>query len=139
MTIDVYDLIFKNVLSTQVLTLVSVLLLKITSSNFREMSAKVSSYISSKYLYFDFCTLKVLITRSWFIYIPIYFSADRAEQPLNLHNSKLLFTIHCVPLVYCEVSGTPCQLKEMTILAHRANTTGSVFRNIIMLAHAFDN
>ena len=28
------------------------------------------------------------------------FSFDRAEQPLNLNNGKLLFTIHCVLLVH---------------------------------------
>ena len=25
--------------------------------------------------------------------------ADWAEQPLNLHNGKLQFTIHCAPLI----------------------------------------
>ena len=35
-----------------------------------------------------------------------FFSFDRAEQPLNMHNSKFPFTIHCVLLVYLETLKT---------------------------------
>ena len=35
----------------------------------------------------------------------VLFSFDKAEQPLNLHNGKPQFTIHCLSLV-CEVSAT---------------------------------
>ena len=51
------NVMFKNGLHMQVLTLISLLLIKITSSNFQEMFIKASSFLLFKYLNFEFYTL----------------------------------------------------------------------------------
>ena len=63
--IGVNDVMFKNGLYTQVLTTISLSLIKISSSNFQEMLMKASSFRLSKYFKFDLYALKVPFIRSW--------------------------------------------------------------------------
>ena len=51
--IDINDIMFKNALHKQVLTLMSLLLIKISPSNFQVMLIKTSSFLF-RYLSFDF-------------------------------------------------------------------------------------
>ena len=59
------DVMFKNALYTQVLMLISLLLMKLSPSNVQEMLIKASSFILFKYLNIDFYALKVPFVRSW--------------------------------------------------------------------------
>ena len=63
--IDVNDVMFENALHTQVLTLISLLSIKISPSNFQELLIEVSSFLLFKYISFDIYTLKVHFIRSW--------------------------------------------------------------------------
>ena len=56
-------------LHTLALTVISLLLIKVSPSNFPDMLIEASSFVLFKYLNFDFYTLKVPFIRSWPIYI----------------------------------------------------------------------
>ena len=71
-----------NALYTQVLTLISLLLIKVTSSNFQEMFIKANSFLLTKYLNFDFYTLN----------LPLF--------QILVHTFKLLAKVSFLPYIF---------------------------------------
>ena len=63
--IDFNDVMFKQALYTQVQTLMSLLLIKMSPSNIQKILIKASSFLLFKYFNFYFFTLKAPFIRSW--------------------------------------------------------------------------